>query len=157
MVERLRGIPNWRRLALPASVILNLFLVALIGGQVWHNRRSDAGFGTPLAGALARAEAILPSQDAAAFGAVIKRDAPHYAEDWRQLRAARRELRRKITAEDFNQEQVRQALATWQTAWGRFFGDFSGTLIEALAQVSPEGRRKLVAERRAARGEPPSP
>jgi hypothetical protein len=29
---------------------------------------------------------------------------------------------------------------------------FSGTLIQALAQVSPEGRRKLVVERRAARG-----
>lgn len=32
-----------------------------------------------------------------------------------------------------------------------FLDNFSGTLVEALAQVSPQGRRNLVAERRSAR------
>jgi uncharacterized membrane protein len=155
MTEINRGRSSWRRFALPASIVLNLFLVALIVGHLWHGRRGVANFGGPLVGALARAEAALPPKDAAAFDAVIKRDASHYAEDWQRLKTARRDLRRQVTAEDFDQQRVRQAFATWQTEWNRFFNDFSGTLAEALAQVSPEGRRKLVAERQSESGEAP--
>ena len=36
----------------------------------------------------------------------------------------------------------------------RFFDDFANPLIEALSQVSPEGGRKLVAERRARHAPP---
>ena len=154
MTEKTRGRPNWRGFALPASIVLNLFLAALIGGHLWHNRHAGPGFGGPLVGALARAEATLPPKDAAAFDAVIKRNAPRYAEDWRQLKAARRDLRQLVIAEDFDQQAARQAFANWQKVWNRFFDDFSGTLVEALAQVSPEGRRKLVAERRSEAAEP---
>jgi uncharacterized membrane protein len=144
--ETNRGTSGWRRLALPASIILNLFLIALIGGHVLHARREGVP-GTPLARALARAEELLPPQDAAAFRGVIQRDSAHYAEDWRQFLAARDQLERRIAAEPFDREAVRQGFDTWQAAWRRFFDDFSNTLVEALAQVSPEGRRKLVAGR----------
>jgi uncharacterized membrane protein len=146
MTEMRRRGATWRRIALPVSIVLNLFLVAVIGGHVWHNRHNEPRLGGPL-GALARAEAVLPPKDAAAFDAVIKRDSSHYAEDWQQLKLARGHLRQLVTADDFDQQQVRQAFATWQQAWSRFFNDFSGTLVEALAQVSPEGRHKLSAER----------
>ncbi len=148
---------NWSRIVLTASLLLNLFLVALIGGHLLRSGGGEAGSGSPLARALARAEATLPPRDAAAFGAVIRRDAPHYEAAARQLGEARRELGLQISAEPFNQDGVRQALATWRSAWNRFFDDFSGTLVEALAQVSPQGRRKLVAERQAARGGLPPP
>ena len=157
MTETSRDLPSWRRIALPASIVLNLFFIALIGGHLLHNRTYDVGSGTPLTRALARAEASLPPQDAAAFGAVMRREAPHYAEAAQQLKEARQELARQITAEQFNQEEVRQALATWRTAWGRFMEDFGNTLVEALAQVSPEGRRKLVLDRRGARPDSSSP
>jgi uncharacterized membrane protein len=155
MSEINRGRPGWRRIALPVSVVLNLFLAAVIGGHMWHVRHGEARAGSPLIGALARAEAVLPPKDAAIFDAAIKRNAPHYADDWQQLRLARRNLRRLVAADDFDQQQVRQAFTTWQQAWNRFFNDFSGTLVEALAQVSPEGRRKLVTERRMETGEAP--
>jgi uncharacterized membrane protein len=151
MVEARREGSRWRRIALPVSVVLNLFLVALIVGHVVHNR---AGFGamgeTPLARALANAEAILPSKDAAAFGAVIRRDAPRYADAQKQLDAARQEVRRQIATPEFDATRVHAALAAWRAAWNRFSDDFGDTLVDALAQVSPAGRQKLVAERRAA-------
>lgn len=87
-----RETPLWRRIALPASIVVNLFLVALIGGHLLRAHRSEASSETPLARALARAEARLPSKDAAAFGAVIRRDASHYAEAQKWLIEARQEL-----------------------------------------------------------------
>jgi Heavy-metal resistance len=97
---------------------------------------------------LAHAEASLPPRDAASFGAAIRRDAPHYAQAAQQLTEARQEFWRQVTAEQFNQYDVRQALDAWRTAWNRFLDDFSSTIVAALAEVSPEGRRKLMAERR---------
>jgi uncharacterized membrane protein len=136
-----------RRVALPASIILNLFLVAIIGGHVIHVRfHRPATAVAPLARVLARADAILPPKDAAAFGAVILRDAPKYAAAGQRLREAREQLEKQIVAEPFNPTVTRQSLVAAQAAWDEFVGEFGGTLVEGLAQVSPEGRRKLMAE-----------
>src|ERR1700757_4787182 len=93
---------SWNRIVLPASILLNLFLLAVIGGDSFHvpNRRGDPGM--PLARALLRAESILPKQDADAFSAVIRRDTPRFGRSWEQLRDARQELDRQIGAEPFD-------------------------------------------------------
>jgi uncharacterized membrane protein len=148
MSEKSWTLPRWRRIALPVSIVLNLFLLAVIGGHVWHNRRAEAAGGMPLTRFLANVEASLPARDAAAFGEVIKRNAPHYGEDGLKLLEARKALAGEITAEPYDQARVRQALANWRAAWNQFMDDFGDTLVEALGQVSPEGRRKLIAERR---------
>lgn len=140
--------PRWRRIALPVSLILNVFFIALIGAHLWRIREGEAAYGAPLARALRNAEAVLAPEDAAAFSAVIQHEAPQYIEAAQQLRAARQALRRQITAERFNPETAQQAFAGWQVAWSRFMGDVRGPLVDALAKVSPEGRRKLIAERR---------
>lgn len=156
MNNRPSTIPAWRRFALPVSVILNLFFVALIGGHVLRTRMDErAAASAPLMRALANADAILSAPDAAAFNAVMRHDAPRYVEAAHQLEAARDQLERQITAEPYNPAAVRQALAAWQLSWDRFMGDIGDPLVDALAQVSPEGRRKLVAVRRAHVG--PSP
>jgi uncharacterized membrane protein len=150
MIERGSPTPTWRRLALPASVVLNLFFVAAIGGHLLHRRHEDVAYGSVFGRALANAEAKLPPPDAAAFGAVMRRDAPHFADAARALGEARQELGRQISAEQFDPAGVKQALAAWRTAWSRFTEDFGDTLVAALAQVSPDGRRKLVADHHAA-------
>jgi uncharacterized membrane protein len=139
---------RWRRIALPASVILNLFLLAVIGGHVANAHRKGVfpRSGIPLARALARAEATLPPKDAAAFGAVISRDEPHFAKTMQELRQSRQKLDDQLVAEHFDPAATRQALGETQVAWDHFLNDFSGTLVDALAQVSPEGRRKLISE-----------
>jgi uncharacterized membrane protein len=157
VTEKTRETRTWQQIALPASIILNLFLVALIGGHVLHRLFTEAPPGPPLMRALARAEAGLPPQDAARFGTVMRRDAPLFSEDRERIIAARRALAGQITAEHFDQDAVRQAMATWQAAWNRFVTDFANTLVDALAQVSPEGRRKLIAERGLRRREDAAP
>lgn len=144
---------GWRRFVLPASLLLNLFLVALIGGHFLRGEARPARLdGSQLARALANAKAVLSPEDAAAFGGVFKRDAPNFAESARRLEETRATLERTITAEPFDKAAVQQALNDWQDAWNRFLGQAGGSVVEALDSVSPEGRRKLVAQRRQAAG-----
>jgi uncharacterized membrane protein len=58
-----RVMSRWRRIALPVSVVLNLFLIALIGGHFLHRPIPAAGSEGPLARALANMEASLSQQD----------------------------------------------------------------------------------------------
>lgn len=142
---------NWQRIALPASIVLNLFLLALVGGHLWQSHRGQADASPSLDRALANAEATLSPKDAAAFATVLHGDAPRYVAAAQQLRDARAALNRQITAAHFDPATVRQALAVWRTAWGRFLDEFSGPLIDAMAQLSPQGRRQLIVAGRSAR------
>ncbi len=139
---------NWRRVVLPSSLVLNLFLVALIGGHLVRHDVDQVDPGRPsLARALADAEARLSAPDAAAFGAVLRRDAPQYELAAQQFEQARSVLKDRIVAQPFDPVAVRQALTAWQVNWNHFIDSVGNPLIDALAQISPEGRQKLVAQR----------
>jgi len=151
LTEQNQTVSRWQRIALPASLILNLFLVAVIGGHWWQTHRNAASGRMSVTRALRHAEAIMAPQDAAVFGAVMRRDEPRYMDAVRQLREARQQLWADITADRFDKDEVARGLAAWQTAYDGFLHDISGPLVEALGQVSADGRRKLIAERRVAR------
>jgi uncharacterized membrane protein len=147
MIEKRSRMSNWRRIALPFSIILNIFLIALIGGNLLRRDINERDAGGPvLARTLSNAEASLSASDAAAFGNVIRRDAPRYSEAAKQLAEARSELERQILADPFNKAAVKQALVAWRASREHFVGTFGDTLVDALAQVSPEGRQRLVIE-----------
>ncbi|HTV96317.1 MAG TPA: periplasmic heavy metal sensor [Steroidobacteraceae bacterium] len=141
-----------RGIVLTASLLFNVFLLAIIGGHVLrhHGERGFSPMSTSLARALANAEASLPPSDAAKFRDVMTRGAPLYAQSAKQLAEARAALQRQIVAEPFDRQAVRSAFLAWQQSWNRLLDNAGDTLIEALAQVSPEGRRKLIAQRQAA-------
>lgn len=142
-----RSRPAWPWVALSLSTILNLFLLGLVAGHFLGGPR-DVSL-TPMARAAERAEAVLGPKDAAAFRAALDRGGPRYGQSAEQVAAARRALARQIAAEPFDPRATSQALAAWRTSWDRFVGDFSGPLIDALAAISPEGRRRLIDARRA--------
>ena len=148
---------RWRRFVLPASIVINLFFVALVGTHLLRHHRDTPPPGQSLARALANAEASLPPQDAVAFGAVMQRDKSRLTEVGKQLVAARLELAHQITEEHYDRAAVRQAFAAWAAAWSRFQEAFSDTLTDALAEVSPEGRRQLVESRASRRTDSPFP
>jgi uncharacterized membrane protein len=138
---------DWRRFVLPCSLLLNLFLVAVIGGRLLYGRAERLDGASLLSRLTSRAEAVLPAGEAKAFKAVIERDAPRFAKTRQQLGAARAELVRQVVADPYDKNAAGQALAAWKAAWDGFAADFSDTLVDALGQVSPEGRRKLIAGR----------
>jgi len=138
----------WRRFALPVSILLNLFLVALIGGHLLRHRSYEVAAGSPsLPRILANAQASLSASDAAAFGAVMRRDAPGYLESARKLAQSRAALEHQITAQPFDVAATRAAFDAWQVSANRFLSDVSDPLIEALGQISAEGRQRLIASR----------
>lgn len=138
---------DWRRLVLPCSLLLNLFLVAVIGGRLLYGRAERLDGTSMLSRLTTRAEAVLPAEEAKAFKDVITRDAPRFAQTRQQLGAARAELVRQVVADPYDKNATGQALLAWKAAWDSFAADFSDTLVDALGQVSPEGRRKLIAGR----------
>ncbi|HXS19675.1 MAG TPA: periplasmic heavy metal sensor [Steroidobacteraceae bacterium] len=151
-----------RWLALALSLVCNVFLAAVIAGHFLGPRVRPVRFSigsAPMTRALQRAEGILSPKDAAAFRAVLERDRPRYAPAARQVAEARRALELQIAAQPFDPRAASQALAAWRASWNGFVDDFSGPLIDALAAISPEGRSRLVASRRAREqhGDPDSP
>ena len=139
---------DWPWVALSLSLILNLFLLGVIAGHfLARGGRREVAI-TPMAGAIERAEAALSPADAAAFRAALERDRPRYVQSADQVAAARRALMREIAAEPFDRRAASQALDAWRTSWDRFIGDFNGPLIDALAAISPQGRRRLIDVRR---------
>jgi len=135
-------------LALSLSVVLNLFLLGVIAGHFLSRGGAREISVTPMARAVERAEAALGPADAAAFRAALERDRPRYAQSAEQVASARRALARQIAAEPFDPRATSQALAAWRMSWDHFVGDFSGPLIDALAAISPQGRRRLIDVRR---------
>jgi uncharacterized membrane protein len=154
-----RGGFDWRWLALSLSLLCNAFLAALIAGHFLSRRIGPAAMplaATPMARALERTQAVLSPNDAATFRAVLVRDRSRYLRSALRVAAARRELARQVAAEPFDSRAASQALAAWSASWSGFVNDFSGPLIDALAAISPQGRQRLVAERRAREQRPAS-
>jgi uncharacterized membrane protein len=139
---------DWPWLALSLSIVLNLFLLGVIAGHFLGRGGPREVSITPMAGAVERVEAALDPADAAAFRAALERDRPRYAQSAEQVAAARRALMRELAAEPFDPRAAGQALDVWSRSWDRFIGDFNGPLIDALAAISPQGRRKLIDARR---------
>lgn len=147
MTDNSPAVAGRGRIALPISLVLNVFLLALIGGHVWHNRLHAARSDRPLARALADVEATLSARDGAAFKTAILADQPHFAEAAKKSAEARVELVKQITTDPFDSQAAQRALDNWRASWNVFMTDFDGPLVHALAQVSPEGRQKLMRQR----------
>jgi|HubBroStandDraft_1064217.scaffolds.fasta_scaffold02082_2 uncharacterized membrane protein len=128
------------RFAFPASLILNCFLIAWVASHGWHVDERPARI-------LANIERNLDPQDAAAFRGVMQRAEPRLAVAAQQVTDARRGLREQLLANPYDPAAAKRALATWRAAGNQFLNEFGDTVIDALGQVSPEGRRKVVSNR----------
>jgi uncharacterized membrane protein len=140
MTERTQA-SVWCRIALPASLILNCFLIAWMAGHAWRVQEQ------PVARILGNIERNLDQRDAVAFRAAMAHEGPTLTASAERLAAARRKLREQLMADPYNEEAAKKALEAWRESANQFLDDFGGTLIDALGHVSPEGRRKVVANR----------
>jgi hypothetical protein len=137
---------GWRW-ALLGSLVCNLFLAALIGGFLLRTRLHGHIPEMSLARALSNAEATLSPPDAARFDQVMKQQAPQFAASALQFAKARNELEGQIMAEPFDSRTAKLAYRDWTEKLDKFDHAIGDALVDALAQVSPEGRRKLIAYR----------
>ncbi|MBO1358308.1 periplasmic heavy metal sensor [Acetobacter sacchari] len=130
-----------RRWLAIGSLLLNLFFVAVIGGQYLRHREDRAPI---LMRVLQHVTAQLDARDAEAFRTVIRQEAPHYAQAQENLARARKEIDRQLQAPTFDADATRTAMRQWQAAWNIFVGTFSDVLVDAMGRLSPAGRRALL-------------
>lgn len=142
-----RGMSRIGTAILLASLCLNVLLVAYIGTQWFDRWRMPIIVAAPtrLMEAIARR---LPSDDADVLWRVYRtREAEVTAaqSDYRAAMTAAGEL---LAAEPLNMDAVREAIVKARTERIEL-GDLSiAVVIEALPQISPEGRKKLVSRLR---------
>lgn len=133
---------------LVGSLILNVsFFTAAIGRAVHSSLeppRQQSTFGS----VLTQARAVLSPNDLKAFLAAIHRDAPDFDEADGKLAEARRTVLLQIASPRFDQSATRSALINLRARWTTFSDEFREPLIQALAEVSPDGRRRLVSPSR---------
>jgi uncharacterized membrane protein len=153
LFERPSRSSGWKRLLLPASLILNLFFIALIGAHFLNMRSREPENLTLVSRFAARVQNRLPAEDAAIFASVMRRDSSLYAEAGQQFAAARQELLRQLAADPFDKAAARQALTAWQAAGSKLLDPLGDSFIDALSQISPASRRKLISERAAGKPE----
>ena len=138
---------GWRRAAWAASLLLNVFLLAIVGGHLWRLRAFNGAGETPMGRILATVTTRLSAKDAGAFRAVLARDEPQLSIAATQLADSRKELAAALSAEPFDKQRAAQALAAWRRSGPVLLDQFGPSLIEAIGAVSPEGRRQLVQPR----------
>jgi uncharacterized membrane protein len=144
MNESASVLNGWRRVAWPASLLLNVFLLAVLGGYFWRTHVLNTAERTPMGRILANVTARLSARDAAAFRAVLQHDEPQLSIAGKQLAESRTELAAALSAEPYDKQRAARALAVWQRSGQSLLSEFGPRLIDAIGAVSPEGRRQLV-------------
>ncbi|EHM01975.1 hypothetical protein HMPREF9946_01711 [Acetobacteraceae bacterium AT-5844] len=127
------------KVALGASLAVNCVLAGLLFWQDDHRPRGVRGL-------QARMERVLSDEDRATFHAVMDANRPRYEEAQRAMRQARPLIPKAIGAEPFSEEALRAAMALNREKWLAFSETFEGSLAQATAAISPEGRRRLLAD-----------
>ncbi len=127
------------KVALGASLALNCVLAGLLFWQDNHHPRGVRGL-------QARMERVLTDQDRATFHTVMEANRPRYEAAQRAMRQARPLVSKAIGAEPFSEQALREAMAQNRQKWAAFSEAFENSMAEATAAISPEGRRRLLAD-----------
>lgn len=143
---------KWLRIAFSISFALNMFLFAFLGGQMLRPTPEAPGNGDPLLRILAVAEATFSPADAKSFRQTLLKDEPKYAQTVKRLTRARQEMLKQISADPYDPVATLAAVSSMKSAWTEFMDAIDGPLVDAIGEVSLEGRRKAVADQKQANG-----
>ncbi|GEM_PF-1825617 len=149
MVQKQVGTRKWLRIALPLSLVLNMFLLAFLGGQMLRATPEVPKGVDPLARILAVAEATLSASDFKSFRQTLLQEEPRYARAVKNVTQARQEMLKQISSDQYDPVATLTALSATQSAWTEFMDAIGGPLVDAIGQISPEGRRKVLGDQNA--------
>ena len=137
----IRLLEPWRTRLLYLSLGINLFAMGLIAApHVWHRRMP----GPPSFDMLVERMAHdLPDADAAAFRLAMARERPWYEQGRQRMLEARGAVAAKVAAEPFDAATTRASLQTMQDRIRESMARFDESLVDAVAQLSPEARVRL--------------
>jgi len=131
----------WRTRLLFASFALNLFFAGLIGTRAMHHPPER---GPPGSEAFIRHMTRgMPDEDAARFREVMLQARRQNEIARSRMDAARRDLSHAIGQTPYDEATVQKAMRAWQAAWIDWSNALGASMLKALAELSPDGRRSL--------------
>ncbi len=130
---------RWLRLALVASVSLNLLLGGLIVGAALHRAPADHGATTPLRAAMRAG----PAEARAAARAALAQRRPEYRGLRRAVDEARAAAAAAVASEPFEPERLAAALARLRKTQARMVTLGHEALIETVTRTPPEHRAQI--------------
>lgn len=127
------------RAALGASLALNLVFAALL---FWPGPARPRG----IRGMEARMERALGEEDRATFRRIMEANRPSYETAQQDMRRVAPAIAGALGAEPFSEDALRAALQAGRERWRVFSESYENSLAKATAAISPDGRRRLLAD-----------
>ncbi|MBO1325747.1 periplasmic heavy metal sensor [Acetobacter sp. TBRC 12305] len=132
----------WRGLFV-LSVLLNLFFVALnIGHHFEHHPDGPPPFGV-MTHMFQHVGSRLSPADAQIFQTMMQQEGSRYTQAREELMSAQDDLNRLLLDPNFDAGAVHAAMLRRQAAWDSFVGGFNNALVDAMNQMTPQGRRSV--------------
>jgi uncharacterized membrane protein len=109
MTRSVRTAPRWMQVALLLSLAVNLVIVGLVAGAVWRFRPPPHLTGSVVIPNLLGYASTLPAQRRKALWDATAEERSHVRPYRREVRAAREETIKALTAEPFDRERFKAA------------------------------------------------
>lgn len=142
-----QGRARWGSRALIASLALNLLLVGALGSGAWHSRHGHRGSGPDGDGGLMGFVRHLPSDRQK----ILREDVEKARQEVRPLRRAVRDAwfdaNTALSAEPFDREKYKAAVARLTEAETKFRTAIADQLADTASKLTPEERSRLQAWR----------
>lgn len=134
---------RWAPLAIGFSVALNIFLVGFLLAQLWSGHVQPVAEGLPAREVLRQLAEQLPPADAEHLRRAFASRAPELVRIRREARAAGEQVRADIGAVPLDTEKLRADFEATRAAREKLRPLIEQALLEALPQMSEEGRKIL--------------
>ncbi len=149
--EQARPLARWIRLVLFASLLLNLFLVGLIGVSVFRHldrkdKPDDDGPPIPGIGMLHDGSSSLPLLEQKKLRKIMRDSFPAIRPYLKAVMEARRNLADAIAVEPFNPDGVRSGLQAIDKSVADVTKASQDAIIDGLSQLTPQDR-VIIADR----------
>jgi uncharacterized membrane protein len=154
--RRLRDAPRWVKGALFGSLAVNLLVLGLGAGAMWHVRTGQAVGGGNLYGNLVAFSQTLPASRRNDLGALIgdTRQQPEMRAQRQAVRAARQDVMRLFKADPFDVAAFREAETRAAAAEARLREFVDGQAAGIAKQLTVSERAAFLKWRESRRGRP---
>lgn len=134
---------RWALLAIGFSVALNIFFLGFLLVQLWSSHAQPAPEALAPREILRQLAEQLPASDARHLRRAFADRLPELVRVRREARAANEQVRADIGAVPFDSEKLRADFEATRTAREKLRPLIEQALLEALPQMSEEGRKIL--------------
>ena len=142
---------RWTLLAIGFSVALNIFLVGFLLAQLWSSHAQPVAEGLPAREVLRQLAQQLPAADAEHLRRAFASRLPDLVRVRREARVSNEQVRADIGAVPFDAKKLSANFEATRAAREKVRLLIEQALLEALPQMSEEGRKTLSTYRLARR------